>query len=252
MILPAVDPPLPILGRVEHHQRPAVRAGRAMQPGVALDGPGAVGGHVVPVRRAEQVGLVGERPRGQLIQRPHRPLDVGQLGGVKPILGQNAVEQFVQPPQLVLGKRVRLQRFQRATFFGSAGGHASIIMRSAWSPAAMPARAEKPGMPAMRRFQYTSPSFGSRRFPASLRIPLNRMRSMFNHRLLKLEFSARRALGLPRVVSLRPQRQAGWACAAVVSHRPVHSTACWPTISRIVGNAARWPRRSWTWEWPSM
>ena len=60
--LPAVDPPLPIVGRVEHHQRPAVRARRFMTARVRLD-------RKRPIRRKRLATL-----RLQLVLRRERQL----------------------------------------------------------------------------------------------------------------------------------------------------------------------------------
>ena len=72
---------------------------------------------------------------------------------------------------------------------------------------------------------------------------------MFNHRLRKLNFSARRVLGLPRVVSLRPRgKPAGHVLLSYLTG-PFVRAAFGQRISRIVGNAARWPKRFWIWGW---
>ena len=122
-ILPAAEPPLPIVERIEHDERPALRAGSLMKAGVSLQRPGAVGGQIVGLGRFEQIVFIGEGPVGEFVERFERPADACQLGGVEAVVRQDGVQQLVQPPQLMPRQIPRVHRLQAAAFVGGVGVH---------------------------------------------------------------------------------------------------------------------------------
>ena len=119
--LPAIDPPGPVLGRIEHDQRPPARAGRLVHANVLL----AWKSQIVcePTRAGgQEFFLEGERELGQFVERVQRTVGVGQrcggnlrqLLGIERILRQNRLEQLVEPAELVRSEMLGIQSLQSA------------------------------------------------------------------------------------------------------------------------------------------
>ncbi len=87
--LPGLDPPVPIVERIEHDQRPAASARRAVIADIAVDWKGQVGRVITAAAGLLQFVLERERQLIQLVQRRERQTDVGQFLGVKPIVRQD-------------------------------------------------------------------------------------------------------------------------------------------------------------------
>ena len=104
-VLPAIDPPLPIVGRVEHDERPAARARRLMAADVAIDRIRAIGGERLVAGCRLQFFLRRLRQRGKLVETFELRGAAGQLAPVELVVGQHFGEQAIELLQLQLGER---------------------------------------------------------------------------------------------------------------------------------------------------
>ena len=88
-VLPAFDPPAPIVGRIEHDQRPAARAGRLMAAHVAIDGIRAIGGEGLVAGRRLKLFFGRQRQRRQLIEAFQLRRATGQLALIERVVRQD-------------------------------------------------------------------------------------------------------------------------------------------------------------------
>ena len=115
--LPGLDPPVPIVERIEHDQRSAASTRRAVIPDVAIDGIGQVGGVIASIPDFLQFVLERERQAIQLIQRGEREFQVGQFLGIELIVRQDLGQESIETRQLVRSKFIRCQSLASSTFF---------------------------------------------------------------------------------------------------------------------------------------
>jgi hypothetical protein len=143
---PALHPPRPIGGGIEHGQRATVRAARLVVPHI---GGGTVREVQRPARRRgalDEFLLERERPLRDGVER----LDRGRVGkppelrGVERVVGEDVAQQAAEPDELR-----RVDRGPRGRGFGAGGAaHAAIMARPAMGCPATERSAPAAGAPA--------------------------------------------------------------------------------------------------------
>ena len=115
--LPAVDPPPPIVGRVVHRHRPAVRPRRLVVADVAFQRPRAVGGRrrrrTSPSTSSSFVVGGNSASCSSDVSGSETPRE---LAGVELVRRQNLREQLIQSLELHLLERRSIKRLQTPSF----------------------------------------------------------------------------------------------------------------------------------------